>query len=253
MWKVTKGDYLWMQTLKLQFFPSPTAWLPCLRSTEKQRWELFGVEKSLECLLTQRYLQAYPVPPERQNNLNHGLMIHLVLLDPHCKCMKWIRSCLIHSTHLFPFLIPSRLQEAPNTVTALRPITKDQSSAVNNRKSRRDPGIVGLCSTSEFIWGEWLNRLISSSRIPLQEPNSVQTLCRKTWAQIDGGENPAQCLNDEEVWWLSVSYEAALRRYYLSNLYSSGVFFLAPLLFLLFCCLDGSLFIKPDWLYCVTA
>lgn len=34
------------------------------------------------------HLQAHPVPPEQQNNLNHGLMVHLVSLDPHCKCMK---------------------------------------------------------------------------------------------------------------------------------------------------------------------
>lgn len=167
----------------------------------------------------------------------------------------WNESGLVWSTpHTsFPSWSPQGYKKLLTSLTALSPITKDQSSAVSNGKSRRDPGIVGLCSTSKFIWGEWLNRFISSSRIPLQEPNSVQTLCRKTWAQIDGGEYPAQCLNDEEVWWLSVSYEAALRRYYLSNLYSSGVFFLAPLLFLLFCCLDRSLFIKPDWLYCVTA
>lgn len=40
--------------------------------------------KSLESLLTQRYLQACPLPPEQQNDLNHVLVVHLVLLDPHC-------------------------------------------------------------------------------------------------------------------------------------------------------------------------
>lgn len=155
--------------------------------------------KSLESLLSRRYLQVCPLPPEQQNNLNRVLMVWSVLLDPHCNCMKWIRSCLSTPHTSLPSLSPPRLQEAPHTVTALSPTMKDQRSQLRwttQRQQKRSQHHRALVCQWIFVWGEWLNKFIAFFRIPFHEPNSVQTLCRKTWAQTDGGEHPAQRLND---------------------------------------------------------
>lgn len=127
-----------MQTLKLQCFASPTNLdsLPEKHRETKKGW------KSLEFLLSWRYIQVCPLPPEQQNNLDCVLIVCSVLLNSHCNPVKRIKSCLIHCTKLPPFCVPSRLQEVPHTVTALELKTNGHNCSKQEKKSRRDPNIV---------------------------------------------------------------------------------------------------------------